>query len=93
MGIDQKDQKLFEKVQLQVLSEDLKVFRIVECYHAASHRMEVLAMPATSSYALVVALFAFIAKCAGGKVKNSVAPKGRLEREVQEFINAHSQQE
>ena len=70
------------------LTIDVKFCKVVECYHSTQHRIEVLEFPSTTAYAVAIELIAYLVSHADGKLKTSAAPKGRLEREIQEWVDS-----
>ena len=88
--------KLSEKdhLQMQVAHQiqlQIKFCKVTECFKSANHKIEVLAVPGSTAEKIVQEAIAFLAVEAGGSQKPSVAPKGRLERVVSDWVAAAEQ--
>ena len=88
-GVDPKVEANVRVQAFKLIAKEVKIARVTQCYHASQNRLEILAMPGTTSMEVAKAAIAFLCLHADGKEKNSAAPKGKLERQLQEFINAN----
>ena len=82
------DPQLLQNAEMTEIAKDLKMFKISECFNSAVHKVETLSIPGTATAATASALIALLVSHCGGTLKTSVAPKGRLERQLQAFIES-----
>ena len=82
-----------QKFCMEEIARDVKMCKVVECYHSATHRIETLTHPGSTAHAFVVEMTAFLMSKCTGKMKTGSAPKGRLERQIQDWIDVQRQSE
>ena len=90
-----KDQKLDPAVHLMAqkaaqVQLQVKMCKVSECFKSINHKIEMIVMPGTTAAALAKELIAFCVQSLGGTQKPSVAPKGRLERMLGDWVAAQT---
>jgi hypothetical protein len=75
------------KAKLEFLEREIKHVRVVRCYSKQHRKLEVNIMPNSLSDAIWMQIKKYIIEHCKGVAKLGQAPKGNLERRIQEMID------
>ena len=72
--------------QINITCEQVMVAKVTQCYKKHLTRLELATKPSSAAEVLVDSLFMFLRRTAEGKEKHGQCPKGKLERDLAQYL-------